>query len=169
MTLTAETLRELLNYDLETGVFTWRVARSGTRGKGAIAGSIQAGRRGYRSVRIKLCGGKHLAHRLAWLYVTGEWPSEQIDHINGDSLDNRFANLRTATNAENTRNRKVHATNKLGIAGVAWRESHQRYVARICKDGVPIHLGYFNTIEDAVNARLAAAARLHGEFTAGAQ
>jgi hypothetical protein len=101
-TLTAERLRELLHYDPDTGDFTWRTARKRIPA-GAIAGTVE---RGFR--RITIGGGRHgprySAHRLAWLYMTGAWPNGYLDHINRDPDDNRFANLRLATNSQNQAN-----------------------------------------------------------------
>jgi hypothetical protein len=96
MTLTVERLRELLTYDPETGELRWRVTRR-RAAKGSLAGTLN--RNGYRNIEVEQRCYK--AHRLAWLYVTGEWPKETIDHINCKRDDNRWANLRQATTAEN--------------------------------------------------------------------
>jgi hypothetical protein len=85
--LTAERLRELLNYDPDTGVFTWRVRPVHSHRVGDIAGSVRT-TRGYRLIGV--AGRVYKAHRLAWLYMMGEWPKDQIDHINRDPSDNRF-------------------------------------------------------------------------------
>jgi hypothetical protein len=96
--LTAERLRELVHYCQDTGVFTPRVNRGSAGGK---AGNVAPS--GYR--RLHVDGRLHLEHRLAWLYMTGQWPARHIDHINRCRSDNRFANLRDVTQAENNRNR----------------------------------------------------------------
>ena len=126
-TLTQDRLKELLHYDPETGVFTRRVSAGGKKA-GSIAGADH--NMGYRQISI---GGKlYLAHRLAWLYVHGEWPGVCIDHINQVKNDNRIANLRDVPWGVNQENRTRKA-NKSGIAGVwldkkksLWRVSHGR-------------------------------------------
>lgn len=111
--LTAERLRELLSYDPETGIFR-RVATRRQVKSGDIAGSDDG--KGYWRIRVN--GEKHRAHRLAWLYVNGAWPIDQLDHINGDKLDNRICNLREATNSENQQNRSLPKSNTSGRLGV---------------------------------------------------
>lgn len=113
MTITATRLRELLHYDPETGLFTWKVARQGTRA-GAFAGALNHG-----YLRITIDWRHYPAHRLAWLYMTGEWPADLIDHINLVSDDNRFVNLRQATRAQNMHNSARPRTNTSGVKGVS--------------------------------------------------
>jgi hypothetical protein len=159
MMLTAERLRELLAYDPETGVFTRRVQAARGRGRaGDVAGWVEPD--GY--VRIRLDGRKCRAHRLAWLYMTGKWPNDQIDHINGRTGDNRWVNLRAATHSENQCNRPLQLNNSTGYKGVypyrgAWR-------ARIKKGGRFIHIGTFATAEAAHVARSSVLAEHHGDF-----
>ena len=110
--LTAEDVRRELNYDPETGEFTRKTSFFKTR-IGERAGSISKST-GY--VVIAVCGAQYLAHRLAWLYVYGCWPSLHIDHINGEKTDNRIANLREATNGENMQNqRRARSNSKTGL------------------------------------------------------
>jgi heme-degrading monooxygenase HmoA len=162
MTLTAERLRELLAYDPAAGVFTWRVdVRGGAWVKaGHVAGTIHS-RDGYR--QISICKVQHKAHRLAWLYVTGAWPSEQIDHVNGDRSDNRIANLREASAAGNARNARRRIDNVSGFKG-AYEYRPGKWRAYINKDGRRINLGTFATPEEAHAAYVAAAQEHHGEF-----
>lgn len=155
--LTAERLRELLDYDPETGVFVWRVGRRGKGALGSVAGSL--GPRGY--LRLTVDSQDYRAHRAAWLYVHGRWPAAELDHINGQRDDNRLGNLREATHAENMQNRARHRNNTSGSAGVNWCGRKRRWVARICVDGRRRHLGYFATLEAAAAAYLAAKAELH--------
>src|SRR5712664_3026918 len=112
--LTAERLRELLNYDPETGIFRWDVVRRGC-GIGKEAGtSVSAG---YRQISIDRRA--YSEHRLARLYVHGHWPLDEIDHINGVRDDNRLSNLRQATRSENAQNqRRAQSRSKIGILGV---------------------------------------------------
>lgn len=156
--LTAERLREVLDYNPETGVFTWRVSN----GKRAVAGQLAGGisRNGY--VRISIDDARHYAHRLAWLYVHGVWPKGQIDHINGAKTDNRIANLREATNAQNGQNRRTaRADSQSGLIGVYLHPISGRWGAEIVRDGQKHSLGYFDTPEAAHAAYLAAKRELH--------
>ena len=113
--LTAEKLRETLRYDPETGLFFWRCNRQGGAKAGTIAGCFDAG--GY--VRVTCLGRTYPAHRLAWLYVTGMWPTNEVDHINGDRSDNRWANLRAAESSQNSMNRAVRRNCASGVKGLS--------------------------------------------------
>jgi hypothetical protein len=157
--ITAEELRELLDYDPEAGVFTWRVSRGGCVA-GSKAGSPD--RDGY--IRVSLNKRFYGAHRLAWLYVHGEWPSHEIDHINCDSADNRIANLRPATRSQNKANTGPYRTNTSGVKGVHWHVRAARWVARVQVNGREKHLGCFTNIEDAAAAYRSAAEKHFGEF-----
>ncbi len=155
--LTAERLRELLDYNQHTGEFVWRVSCRGTKA-GDIAGS--SGNEGRRHITIGYARFK--AHRLAWLYVHGVWPKGLIDHINGTPSDNRIDNLREATVSENQCNQKVaHSHNKTGLLGAHWREDKNKYRSRISIDGREVFLGYFDTAEDAHKAYVCAKNTLH--------
>lgn len=157
--LTAERLRELFHYDPETGAFTWKMLTSPRGGVkiGDVAGSIDT--KGYRIIRID--GRDHKAHRLAWLYMIGEWPKDQVDHRNGTPADNRFANLREATRAENGQNRATSKNNTSGFTGVSWHGRDRKWRAQIRAGGRNQHLGMFASAEDAHAAYLAAKAELH--------
>ncbi len=150
----------LVRYEPETGQFYWRVTNSNRAKAGTIAGSIN--RHGH--VIITINGGRYLAHRLVWLLIYGEWPSEEIDHKNGDPGDNRLENLRAATHAQNMRNCRNRSTNTSGLKGVRWRPDKSKWVARIQHEGKDIHIGYFSTAEEAYAAYCSAAAQYHGEF-----
>jgi hypothetical protein len=158
--LTAERLRELLDYNPATGHFTWRAPpRNGTL-VGDLAGSSQ---RGYIQINVDNSG--YLAHRLVWLYVHGRWPISQIDHINLIQSDNRLANLREATHAENARNcEPLSIANKSGYRGVYWNTQKKKWEARIRVGGPSIYLGRYNTKEEAAAAYRAAAIQYHGAF-----
>src|ERR1700723_1528017 len=112
--LTAHQLVALVVYETDTGFFRWRNGKMAVR----IAGT-PSGRMGYR--RIHLFGKSYLAHRLAWLYVHGEWPILCIDHVNGVADDNRIANLRQATNGQNRANSRCNKNNQSGLKGVSRR------------------------------------------------
>lgn len=158
--LTAERLHELIDYDAETGEFRWRVSRSPGSRAGGIAGTIN--QNGYRHIVVD---GLHCkAHRLAWLYVHGNWPSSHIDHINGDTLDNRIANLRQATRSQNIANSKLRKDSTTRFKGVSFNKKTGKYVAYLNHNGARIYLGLFRTPEAAARARDSKARELHGEF-----
>ena len=153
--LTAGRLRELLDYCPDTGVFTWKIRISNVK-VGDVAGCLE--KDGY--LRIQIDSRLHFTHRLAWFYVTGEWPPDQIDHINGIRDDNRIANLRAATRSENGQNRrKPQANNTTGYLGVTRHRG--KFLAKIRLDGKRKHLGLFTTPEEAHVAYLEAKRRLH--------
>lgn len=155
--LTAERLRELLDYDPLTGIFTWRTRR-GSVPRGGVAGHLGA----HRYVVIKLGRRRHRAHRLAWLHTHGVWPALHIDHINGVRHDNRLVNLREANHSENAQNQPhLRANNTSGFLGVTWSARDKRWQAGININKKRIHLGHFHTAEEASAAYREAKARLH--------
>lgn len=151
-------LKELLRYIPESGLFLWiRPPKNHTRLQEYAAGGIASG-----YVMIKIDGRKYKAHRLAWLYMHGAWPQGDLDHINGCPLDNRMANLRIATNAQNQANR-MRDHNKAIPKGVR-RLPGGRYQARITVKHRQIVLGTFNTPSAAEQAYIQAAQHHYGEF-----
>lgn len=156
--LTAEELREMLDYDPETGVFKWRKSKCNRVKTGDVAGTYTE--KGY--VRIRVLGRMYRAHRLAWLYVHGVWPQDQIDHINGIRDDNRIENLREATNAENQRNMKKRVGKRCALKGV--HVVNGRFRAVITVSQKRLYLGDYNTEEEAHAAYMAAAKKEFGAF-----
>lgn len=155
--LTAERLRELLDYDAETGVFRWRVTR--TRAKaGNVAGSR---RNGY--IVIGCDGTSYFAHRLAWLYVYGRWPAPLIDHINGVRSDNRLANLRECSHTKNMWNMRLSRANTSGVKGVTWNRLVGAWQALVIANGRE-HYGFFEDVQSAEAAVRRCRERVHGEF-----
>ena len=156
-----EKLKELLHYDPVTGIFTWLSQASNGINIGHVAGRLNV--RG--CVEIGICGIVHKAHRLAWLYMTGEWPKEHIDHINGVRNDNRWGNLREATRVINSQNRhKAQRNNITGFLGVS--RSGKGFMARIKPDKKKqIYLGTFPTPLLAYKAYLDAKRKLHDGCT----
>jgi len=154
--LTQEYLKSILHYDPETGIFTW---------KKKIANSIIVGRPAGNSndyCQISIHKKAYLAHRLAFLYCHGYLP-EIVDHINRNTRDNRLSNLRAATFSTSCANRKLNHQNKTGYKGVK-RRKNGRYIARICKDGKRLHVGTFDTPEEAYDAYCVKGYELFGSF-----
>ena len=154
--LTQSRLKELLHYSPETGDFTWLVQRGRVK-IGDIAGSLHW--TGYRITQI--AEKEYSAHRLAFFYMTGAWPADQVDHKNGVRHDNRWDNLRQATHAENHQNGAVRSNNKSGFMGVSWNVKRRKWQAHITFARRIKFLGRFTTPEDAYAAYLAAKANLH--------
>ena len=155
---TQERLKQLLNYDPETGVFVWKVAASNRVKVGGVAGAISC--EGYR--RINIDGRSYYGHRLAWLHCFGRWPAKHVDHVNGVRDDNRLVNLREATDSENGQNRqKAQANNRSRLLGVYWNKRNERWVAQIALNGKLRYLGLFDTAEDAHAAYLTSKKKLH--------
>ena len=150
--LTAEYLRSVLHYEPETGIFTWKVSQARRIRVGDVAGSVRAD--GYLAVKVR--GQIYKAHRLAWLYGLGEWPKLDIDHINRNRSDNRIANLREVTHKQNLQNAGKYSHNTSGHTGVYWYKQTAKWQAQIAHHQKKIHLGFFNTIEEAISARKAA-------------
>ena len=147
--LTQKRLKELLNYDPETGVFTWRKT-VGSRGiAGSVAGSLR--KNGYVSIMVDKTSV--YAHRLAWLYVYGEMPSKEIDHINHSKTDNSISNLRCVSHAQNGKNTSIPSDNKSGAVGVIKDKINNKWMAYINANGKRIHLGRFVEFDKAVAAR----------------
>jgi len=158
--LTAELLREQLAYDPDTGVFT-RIRENHPKFKpGQPAGSVDH----YGYVVISLANVARKAHRLAWLYVYGEWPTGPLDHINGVKSDNRISNLRLACMTGNSTNRGRFKNNTSGYKGVSFNKQNNKWSAHVQAGGKKQHLGYFKTPEEAYSAYCATAASIHGEF-----
>lgn len=154
-------LRKLLKYDRRTGIFTWRVNGGGRYMRvGARAGTIRE--LGYRQIFID--GRSYRAARLAVFYVTGRWPQRLVDHRNSITDDDRWQNLRQATSAQNAHNMRIKNKNKVGFKGVVLCKLTGRYRAFIKINYRSIHLGRFDTPQQANDAYLAAAKRYFGTF-----
>lgn len=151
--LTAEQFRSRFEYQPETGEFIRKVS-----GAGHWAGEI-AGHRRFDG-RMIVCG--LLASRLAWLWMTGAWPEDEIDHKDNDPSNNRWENLRPAKRFENCRNIRKPKNNTTGFKGVY--RNRGKFRAQISVNDKAVHLGVFDTAEDAYLAYCVAADRYHGEF-----
>lgn len=157
--LDTSSLRDILSYDRETGLFTWLVSNTRTQ-IGDVAGWED--KRGYILIKIK--GVSVRAHRLAWFFETGSWPTNEIDHINGLTDDNRFVNLREANRSQNMSNCDIRISNKSGEKGVHWCKTKEKWVAQIGANAKRVFLGYFDNKDDASEAYKIAASKLHKEF-----
>lgn len=160
MSLTQQRLKELLHYCPHIGIFWWNEREDDRAFNVNHAGNIAGHLSDKRYARISI-GGKHYkAHRLAWFYMTGEWPKDQIDHRNGWKLDNAFDNLREATNSQNAANRprsRPHLPKGVSAKGNRWR-------ARITYGKRKHDLGTFDTPDEAHEAYAKRAREVHGEF-----
>jgi hypothetical protein len=162
--ITRESLLQLLCYDEFTGVFTWAQDRFANgrlvARRGDIAGSTDS--HGYRQIRVG--GRKVLANRLAWLYMTGEWPDHFVDHEDGSPANNRWKNLRKASRAQNAQNMKrARSDSSTGLLGAY--PHGDKFCAQITVDGKQTSLGYFDTPEQAHAVYLTAKRQLHSHNT----
>lgn len=156
-------LKTLLHYNPYTGIFTWNTrSRSyfitdstwkmwNTRFAGTIAGTTRVNIKSYKIIQVKR--QRYYIHRLAFLFMTGEFPTQQVDHINGDGTDNRWCNIRSVTSRENSKNSRLRSDNTSGCVGVSWFKSRNKWCVRIKHRGVYLSCGYFNNKEDAIRVR----------------
>jgi len=148
--ITQKRLKQLLHYDPKTGVFTWKEFASSSRPKGSQAGCFDKAM-GY--VAIGIDNKLYRAHRLAWLYQTGDFPEAEIDHIDHNRSNNSFSNLRLATSSINNKNRSLSPLNKSGFTGVHLNKKTGSWIARIKVNGKNIYLGAHKEKTAAINAR----------------
>lgn len=153
--ITQERLKQNLFYDKHTGIFTWKIRKSGVT-FGNNAGYISDG---YMLIRID--DVYYRAHRLAFLYVFGRWPKEEIDHVNHVRDNNMISNLREVSHAENQKNRSMHKNNSSGVTGVSWHKKRNAWQSLICYEGKKIHLGLFENFQEAVKTRKLAEIRFN--------
>ena len=171
--ITSKLIRQLLDYDPDTGIFIWRkrptnmflagkqtaehnAATWNGKWAGKPAGVIK--KEGY--IKISIYAKAYRAHRLAWFYYYGVWPKKEIDHINGVRDDNRIANLREATRSENNQN-KVKTKGSSRFIGVSWDKNRLKWIAKIKLNKRTYTLGRFDSEINAYDAYLRAKAKLH--------
>lgn len=160
MKITHDLVHELLHYNPDTGVFTWKprtekrcksiseFKRWNSRFAGRRAGGIQVNSKtGYIFRAIKILRTLVSEHHLAWLYMTGNACQSEIDHKDRDATNNKWANLRKSTRVENNRNRSMSSRNTSGITGVVWNKASGKWLAQCKIKGKNHHLGYFETDE----------------------
>lgn len=154
--MTQNELKDLFLYDPITGIFTNKIRRSGSCA-GKKAGSLN--NNGYALIRINK--KNYAAHRLAWLYMYGAWPTFEIDHINMVRHDNRICNLREVTRFQNSQNTGLNSNNTSGHKGVHWDTTNSKWKGQIRLNGKRFSLGYFINLNDAILARKQAEEQLH--------
>lgn len=162
--ITLSSLKNLLKYNHVNGVFTWLVKTSSRAMPGYECGYLTPA--GYRRIKIK--GHEVFAHRLAFFYMTGKWPNDEVDHINGIPSDNRFVNLRLCTHRQNLFNQKMKSNNSSGIKGVSFDLTRSMWRSRLTVNGYEKHLGYFSSKQKAVFVVSSERTKAHGEFARAA-
>lgn len=151
--ITQKYLKSILKYNSKTGKFRWI-------GSNCIAGYVHS--KGYFHIRIK--GKLYLCHRLAWLYVKGKWPKGDLDHKDGNGFNNKFKNLRLATDSQNLGNQKKHTNNTSGVKGVCWDKQAGRWMVRIQIKNKPKFLGYVTDLKEGAKMYKVAANKYFKEF-----
>lgn len=158
-------LREHISYDPDTGILTWIKRPNRSRVKvGDIVGTKAKCSHGDMRLVFSVKPYQLMAHRVAWWFGTGEWPKEEIDHINCDSMDNRLCNLRVANRGENCRNKRPYSREKTGLKGAYWNKKDKRWFSQIVSDGRQHYLGKFDSEMEAHLAYCAVAEKMHGNF-----
>jgi len=162
--LTQARLRDVLLYDHTTGLFFRKTKhkRWANKPSGCCKRGPRSNGGGY--IVIDVDGVAYRAHRLAFLFMNGRWPIGDLDHINGNRSDNRILNLREATRSQNNCNASLRRNNKSGVTGVSWVRKLSKWTARVSLGNAPVYLGVFNTFDEAVTARKAAANKHYREF-----
>ena len=158
--LTADRLREILSYDYKTGEFRWRAKTCRKVVIGRIAGWLD----NYGYLTIQIDGKNYKGHRLAWLYIYGEWPPDDVDHKDTVRHHNWIDNLRLATRSQNFANRRFSGKNTSGFKGASYHKRSKKFVAQIQKNGIHTYLGCFLTAEEAHAVYVAKAKEVFGEF-----
>lgn len=158
--ITQKKLKSKINYCPETGVFTW-IYGTGLVKSGDKAGRVLTTKFRKKYSQIKIFKKHYLAHRLAYFYMVGEWPIDQVDHIDGNGLNNKWVNLRAVSASDNCKNKRLQSNNKSGVAGVSFNSQLNKWKSVIYNNKTQIHLGYFSDKFEAICVRKSAE-RSHG-------
>ena len=161
--ITHARVRQVFDYNPSTGYVIWKIKpkhRAGIIEVGDRAGYSHW--KGYRWITLDNKG--YAEHRLIWFWVTGKWPPNQIDHKDGNKANNKWDNLRLATNGQNQANTRLRKTNTTGYKGVTYNKKQKVYIAQVCINGKVTYLGSFTTPEEAYAKRCQVTQELHGEF-----
>ncbi len=150
--ITQKEVKHLFSYNPKNGDVIREVTTSWAAVKGSPVDNIRKDKR-TSYYRVKINQKNYKLHRIIWLYCYGVFPDNEIDHINGNGLDNRLCNLRAVTNAENSKNLRVFNTNTSGVTGVVWHKHYKKWQAQIGLNGKCIFLGRYKDIKDAISAR----------------
>jgi hypothetical protein len=161
--LTADRLRSVLDYDRETGCFSWRVTGRGIARLGAKAGAFSDAGGGRKYIKIRIDGRLYFAHRLAWFWVHGSWPEREIDHADSDGTNNRIGNLRLASSSQNKWNARVRRDNTSGFKG-AVKDWGGGWAAQIAVCGVYRRISGFGSAAEAAAAYDELARVAFGDF-----
>jgi hypothetical protein len=160
--LSYKELIKILDYNPKTGIFTWKVDRTNGQIKaGTIAGTIHK-KSGY--IVIGINKKYHYVQRLAWFYMTGKWPKQEVDHKDLNKSNNRWKNLREATINENHYNKSLQKNNTSGYKGVCFHKPSKKFIAKINYEGKNMALGYYKTAKEASLIYCKAAKKLHKDF-----
>lgn len=162
--ITHDLVKQRFDYSPDTGEFRYRDNFSAKARKGKVAGN-KPGSDAYLYIGIGY--KRYAAHRLAWLYMTGAWPVGEIDHVNGDTSDNRFSNLRDVTPSQNQFNQRIPKNNTSGVKGLHWLKRKNKWRASVAstRQGFNGYLGVYSSKEDAIKAIKLGRKLLHGEFS----
>jgi hypothetical protein len=177
LSITAEIVRKLLDYDPDTGALTWRArsidmfsngkygrARSRSAWNARWAGAVAGRPNTWGHLQIGIYGRRYLSHRLAWLWMTGEWPTNTVDHKDMDPSNNRWENLRLATMSQQNMNQRPGKNNTSGVRGVSYNRLRDKHLVQIRAGGKRVFLKEFDNFIEAVESANAARAEAHGEF-----
>ena len=155
--ITQDKLKKLISYNPDTGEFFRLVSLSNSSKIGKVTGY----KTDFGYIRLCVDGKQYFAHRLAWLYIYGEFPSSVIDHIDQNPSNNKISNLRTVSIKQNLENRNKPKNNKSGFKGVSWSKSVNKWIAMIGHKNQQIYLGAYKNIHDADHAYQNAAKKYH--------